>query len=280
MSGQKRLPRLIAMDIDGTLRRVATAIPPGDLTLACLKQLHEQGVQLGIASGRPADMTDIGRFAGQWGLPFQFEMLIGMNGGQLYDTVHDTFREFHLLSRETIEEIIRDMAPLDLNPFIYLRRGGMMAARLDEKTEDSIRRNKTHFTLAQPLSQMWAVPNNKVLFRVDPEDMPRVEAYAHQFDCDRFVCFKTTPGMLEFQDPRNNKGVALRQYCRDNGIALADVMSFGDEENDTEMLKVSGWSVCLINGSEENKRLADAVTEYDCEHDGVGHYLADHVLNG
>ena len=42
------------------------------------------------------------------------------------------------------------------------------------------------------------------------------------------------------------------------------------------MLKEAGWGVCLSNGSELSKEMADAVTEYPCEEDGVGRYLYDH----
>ena len=55
-------------------------------------------------------------------------------------------------------------------------------------------------------------------------------------------------------------------------------MAFGDNDNDAEMLGAAGLGVCLKNGSAYSKQLADVVTEYPCEEDGVGRYLYEHWL--
>jgi len=56
------------------------------------------------------------------------------------------------------------------------------------------------------------------------------------------------------------------------------VIAFGDNENDNPLLQISGWGVCLANGSDGTKAIADAVTEYGCLEGGAGHYLVDHYL--
>jgi hydroxymethylpyrimidine pyrophosphatase-like HAD family hydrolase len=83
---------------------------------------------------------------------------------------------------------------------------------------------------------------------------------------------------VELQDPLVNKGEGLKIYCRENGIDLSDVIAFGDAENDIQMLKAAGHSVCLKDGMDDAKASADEITEYPCEEDGVGHYLFDHAI--
>ena len=85
--------------------------------------------------------------------------------------------------------------------------------------------------------------------------------------------------MVEFMDPRVNKGVAMKAFCENNDIPLSEVMAFGDAENDVEMMKAAGWSVCLKNGRKAALEVADAVTESDVDHDGLGRYLSDHWFN-
>ena len=74
-------------------------------------------------------------------------------------------------------------------------------------------------------------------------------------------------------------GVALIKYSERYQIPLDEFICFGDMENDIGLLKEAGWGVCLVNGSDATKAVAQAVTEYPVEEDGVGRYLEDHWFN-
>ena len=98
-----------------------------------------------------------------------------------------------------------------------------------------------------------------------------------------FGCYNaimTSPGIIEFMDPRVNKGMALHKYSERNNIPIDEIMAFGDMDNDKEMLKEAGWGVCLINGSDASKAMADCITEYPCTEDGMGRWLETYVLDG
>jgi hydroxymethylpyrimidine pyrophosphatase-like HAD family hydrolase len=117
----------------------------------------------------------------------------------------------------------------------------------------------------------------KILFRLkDAAEMPDAEKLAGEHPSTEYTAFKTQPTMLEFQDPRVNKGLGLERYCLQNSIPLDEVIAFGDMSNDNGMMTTAGWSVCLKNGADDTKALADAITEYDNDHDGLGHYMIDH----
>ena len=83
----KKDVRLVIADIDGTL--MSDDKKMGPLTKEMLQKLHDDGVLLGIASGRPCGDHLSSRASG-WGFDFQFDILIGMNGGHLWDTIDDT----------------------------------------------------------------------------------------------------------------------------------------------------------------------------------------------
>ena len=61
-------------------------------------------------------------------------------------------------------------------------------------------------------------------------------------------------------------------------IDIKEIITFGDNENDNEMLIRSGWGVCLKDGQEITKSVADDITEQTCLEGGVGHYMIDHYL--
>ena len=49
-------------------------------------------------------------------------------------------------------------------------------------------------------------------------------------------------------------------------------------DNDIAMIREAGWGVCMANGCDEAKAVADAVTKYGVLEDGMGRYLEAHVL--
>jgi hydroxymethylpyrimidine pyrophosphatase-like HAD family hydrolase len=49
-------------------------------------------------------------------------------------------------------------------------------------------------------------------------------------------------------------------------------------DNDIAMIAAAGWGVCMANGCDEAKAVADAITEYGVLEDGMGRYLETYVL--
>ena len=62
-----------------------------------------------------------------------------------------------------------------------------------------------------------------------------------------------------FKDRKFNKGKAVWQVCERLNIPLCRSIAIGDSINDIEMLKTAGLSICMRNGSEELKRVADDI---------------------
>ncbi|KAF9438034.1 hypothetical protein BGZ76_010083 [Entomortierella beljakovae] len=73
---------------------------------------------------------------------------------------------------------------------------------------------------------------------------------------------------LEMSAPGVNKGLGLEKYCEANQIPREHVVAFGDLLNDAEMLKFAGLGLCMGNGHEAMKSLADRVIGTNVE-DGV-----------
>lgn len=267
---------LIIADIDGTLADKGQEMGP--ITRQAFQELHRLGAKLGIASGRPASENLIKR-SESWELGFKLDVIVGMNGGQVLDQVSGKYEEFYKLKKEYIKEIIEMMEPTGLNPFVY-KTGYMLSQYLDERMSASAIRNHEPAIPAKHISELWEEDNAKLLFRL-PDDLSKVDdivAFAKAHPKPYYQSFLTGPMMLEFQDPRVNKGLAVQKYCEENGIDLKDVIAFGDATNDNEMLQVAGLGVCLQNGIPSTKAVADVVMDYTCAEDGVGRYLYDTIL--
>lgn len=70
-----------------------------------------------------------------------------------------------------------------------------------------------------------------------------------------------------------SKQTGLEVLTNYYGIDAQNVIAFGDEFNDESMIKFAGLGVAMKNGQPKIKNIANDVTEYDNDHDGLAKYL-------
>ena len=263
-------------DVDRTLRGTRAGIP-GPMTLSAFEKLHQKGWLIGIESGRPLwqEMED---HHNQWNLSFQFDFIIGLNGGELMDNLNHTIERYNMLSTEDIRKIVEAVIPFGANPFMY-RDGYMFALHTDEGTEASALRHNSRVEFAKTLSDMWEMETSKILVRIDTLADPEgfVKYCQKHLTSETVTCFKTTPLMFEFQSPLNSKGTALHRFCTAHDIDPQEVIAFGDSENDIPMMEYAGTCVAVDNAMDEVKAVAHAICP-SVDDDGVGKYLYETFL--
>ena len=265
----------VVADVDGTINLKGSPLMPR--TLAAINRLHECGVLFGTASGRPLDHRSLDK-AHEWGLDFEFDMAIGMNGGDLWDRDHEGIEHIMLLSRDYIQEICEFMWPLDCNVIVYEDAyDHVLVKRYDAHLESSVVRNKSVWEFSTP-AEMARKDTGKIEVQYDVAHDDEIMAVVRAHPSPHWSSVRTFPGTVEFMTPGLDKGVALRRYAERNGIPLGEIMAFGDMDNDIAMLREAGWGVCMANGCDECKAMADATTEYGVTEDGMGRYLDTYVL--
>ena len=94
-------------------------------------------------------------------------------------------------------------------------------------------------------------------------------------DCEIAESYK---GMLDFMPKGCDKGLAVKTLADIWGIKPEECVATGDELNDAPMLKAAGLGVAMKNGREELKAIADAVTDADNDHGGVGETIRRYCL--
>ncbi len=156
----------VIADVDGTLNVKGTT--PMPRTLDALERLHERGVLFGTASGRPLDHRALDK-AHDWGLSFEFDLAIGMNGGDLWDRFHEGIEHIMLLKKEYIAEICEFMWPLDCNVIVYENAyDHVLVKRFDEMQLASMERNSSHPEKAT-IAQMALKDTGKIECQYRPE---------------------------------------------------------------------------------------------------------------
>lgn len=85
--------------------------------------------------------------------------------------------------------------------------------------------------------------------------------------------FKGSDYFCEFLHAGMSKGEGLRTMTNKCGISLDQVVAFGDGNNDKEFIDYAGVGVAMKNASELPKSLANEITEYNNDEDGVARHL-------
>ena len=263
--------QLVVADLDGSL--VETGKPLSDLNKKAIEYLHEKGIKFGIASGR--NLFDITRLPQRWGLDFDFDMYIGMNGSEVLDTATGVRVDSYKLSPADLREIVDRMKPMNLNPFI-LYKDGMLMIHEDTGSIASSKRNGFKIYLAKDDSELCREENAKIMYRMDRKICDEVFAYAKSISNDRYKAVRTQTTMVEFVHPLVDKAKGLMNYCRVYDIPMDETVAFGDTTNDNEMVECC-YGICLLNGSDDTKALAKEVTRKTCADDGFADWIFENV---
>lgn len=260
--------QLVICDVDSTLVNDQRELTPR--TKKLIDTLHQQHIYFGIASGRPLD--EIMKYANNWGIEYPFDVLIGMNGSELWDGVHNTTYSYFKLKTEWMKEIMDMMSSFECNPMMYYQ-GKILCMKNDDMMKKSARSSNKEIIVAKDSSAFYQEENAKLMFRMKKELMSEAEAFVEKHPSPYYQGFKTQDTLLEFADKRITKAYALEKFCTMNHFPLSNVIAFGDTTNDNDMLVASGLGVCMCNGSDDTKAIANDITEFDNNQDGFAIYM-------
>lgn len=265
--------KLVICDIDGTI-----VVKHKKLTSRAKKVinlLQQNGIYFGIASGRP--IFQIKETIKGWGYD-DFDVLIGLNGSSLKDSLTQKQYEYFKMKKEWIKDTIELMKPFDAHPSIYTNNAQIFVFE-DDFSHQASTFSGLKTIVTHDMASMYLKDNAKIMFRIEESKMPQVEEWIKNHPSEHYIGFKTQPNLIEFCDKRVSKGYALRSFCSMHDIDLEEVAAFGDTSNDNDMLKISGLGVCLLNGSEDTKAAADIITDKTCDEDGWADYMEKHFIS-
>ena len=109
--------------------------------------------------------------------------------------------------------------------------------------------------------------------------MDKVIERSKSFHNDQYRCASLKPASILFEemDSRVSKTKGLQEIMRMHGLILDNILSFGDEDNDYDMIVNAGVGVVMTNGSEKTKAAAEFITS-DNDHNGIADFLEEHIL--
>jgi len=251
-------PRLVALDIDGTLLRWidGTGTSHEEITPAvhdAVRRAQEAGAHVVLASGRSPDgMTGV---ADLLGLATEDSpvWVVASNGAVVF-----RYPPMQVVHEETFDARAAVAAVLTEHP---------QALVAVEERGRGYRVNR-HFPMGElsgemilsEVESMVAEPVSRVIIR-DPEatveDFVALAGRLGLHGTDYVVGWTA---WLDLAPVGVSKASGLQVVCRELGVAEGDVLAIGDGRNDIEMLTWAGRGVAMGQAVEEVREAADAVT--------------------
>lgn len=265
--------KLVICDVDNTL--VKKGQPLSERTKKALKALREKGVYFGIASGRP--LYQIEGSMRNWGYE-GVDVIVGFNGSSLHDRIDHKDYDYYIMKKEWIKEVVDLMSKFECNPTLY-RDNAQLFLKEEPYMKDYYAASGFEYRIVKDVAELYDRDAAKIMFRVDASIMDEVEAWVNAHPSKNYAGFKTQAIMMEFCDSRINKAYAMKKFCQMHDIDMSEVVAFGDTTNDNEMLQEAGLGVCLANGSSDTKAIADVITKYPCDEDGLAIFIEENILN-
>jgi len=241
---------LLVSDMDGTLIDNNGKI--SEKNIKAINSFVEQGGIFTIATGRMLESAKRYLHLININIP-----VILYNGTKIHDynkeeTIYELFLEDEIKS--IIKKVKQHDASLGMEIYceenVYIFNHCRFTKRFDSKRLD------VHHDIPE---RLWDRAWTKILILGEEQQLDRLEEdFISTFGQANLV--RSGENYLELLPLNTSKGHALQRLCKMISIDISKAISVGDNMNDYEMLKKSGYGFCVANG---NKKLLKEVN-YIC----------------
>jgi len=260
--------RAAFFDVDGTLVDSNRRFHP--LTVAAIHRMREQGFGRSLATGR------MWRSARPFAEAIAADLpLVLYNGARVTDPT----------SGRTLEEVLLPLAQATFGVEAARRHGlhinyylgdDLFVERLDERALGSMVKDGSDPQRVESLDRLLDRDPVKLLCIGTPE---QCDAFKAEVDRGapgpkRPTVVRSEPEYVEVLAPGVTKGGGLAVALRHAGLAPSEVVAFGDNLNDLELLELAGLGVAPGDGHPGAVQRADRVIG-DHDSDAVGRALFD-----
>lgn len=264
--------KLIALDLDGTLLNSKKEISAANKE--ALHQARDKGVKVVITTGRPLPAVE--NFLTELDLIHPDEYSITFNGGlvQTNDGGILDHTGFGMEQVETLYQVTRELGlPLDV-----IHGGDVYVIPSSVESLYPTCNVLLNYIPTKFEDLPKDMEFNKAISACDVEYLDERIAKIPAGLNDQFEIFKSRDILLEWSPKGVHKSEGLSKLIGHLGIEQSEVMACGDEENDLSMIEWAGLGVCMANGSDAVKAVANVVTPMTNEEDAAAWAIGKYVL--
>ncbi len=248
--------KMVAVDLDDTILRKDKTI--SEYTQNVFEKLSEQ-VKIVVATSRGIQR------AAEYANQLHASALVSLNGAVVYE--EGQLIKTTPIAGDTVRSIIDELSRVDslelsiVKPDViyttdqyFIERGESLPIDLEDYDADEVQRIYATTPNHEILHTLLLAQMGLKLIQSQPKNYPDFHTIVRQ---------------------EVNKAEGLKLLCEMWNILPEEIVAFGDEENDYEMIQFVGCGVAMENANERLKSQADDVTSTN-EEDGVAKWIEAH----
>lgn len=263
--------KLIAIDLDGTTLNADAQISAK--TKAVLTQARKAGHIVSIVTGRPNRIS--ANFYDELHLDGPMINFNGSLGHIPHQHWHDEYQ--YTFSKEVAFDLLAHRAELGINMIAAEGKNLFLAVR-DHPVEVGF--FPTVLQSNEILNQKTLQQNPiSLTVAVDRSHEDHLLSYLrHNFnDVVDAAPWGGPNAVVELGVKGVQKATGVEALAHHYQIDRKNIIAFGDEHNDAAMIDYAGWGVAMQNATAPIKSLANDMTAFDNDHDGLATYLQDYL---
>jgi hypothetical protein len=274
--------KLIALDLDGTLLNRNKEISSENLEV--INKVIDKGYEVVIATGRGYYLAK--------GLINSIKRpmtILANNGNILRSSKDDKVIFSKFINKADFKNVLLLGKSYDLHPIIHV---DYYLDKIDMIIEDDYSQAKYKAYLTKNDNRFKKISDDSIydIDRALAIVYPGKKAMLNEFSFEINKRFPNrynshllekidmAEAMFEVMNPQGSKWKSIVEYSNSKGIRPEEIIAFGDDNNDIEMIVNSGLGVAMKNGSSLIKEVADIISERDNENSGVAFELKK-ILN-
>ena len=282
----KLTPKAIFLDMDGTILNHYNKV--SIRTKEIIDDLRNDGIFVFIATGRAVE--EIAELVPEG---FQVDGVITSNGMAGYVGNEEVFK--HSLELELVKTIIEkarenkvyyELFPYGTSRVILNQDKQYVENEVRDPKPDSVEMNEwlsRKDAMKEKITWIDNIEGNgfsKFYFFARTKE--QINSWKNELDQLKkekdFTTSTSSDNNVEVMVANVNKATGIKQMLEHFNLSEEETLAIGDSNNDVQMLQFVCHSVAMKNASDQIKDIADDITEFTCDEDGVYHYLKSNVL--
>ncbi len=241
-----------AVDLDRTLIGQDGIL--GERTLAAIARSRAAGIPVIVATGRM--YRSVLPYVQQAGIT---EPVVCYQGSVVADPTTHEFLVHEPLELELAREAIVMLESAGHPPNVYVD-DELIVGTHTEYSRRYAAYQKLPVTEVGDLVAWLDQPPTKLVAVGDPEELPAMRALLTRRFGAALHLTTSLPWLLELGHPEATKGTGITFVASCLGVAVEEMVAFGDGENDIELLETAGFGIAVGEAHES----LDAVADWRC----------------
>lgn len=263
--------KILCSDLDGTL--LSTKSDVSDFTITEIERIKKKLRVLLVSARMPQAMKYL-----QQDLGVENEPIICYNGALVKNGIETIFSK--TIDFITLEKVYELAKKLTIKLGLYYDQEWYVE-ETSERVEKEIKYTKTKPVFRSTTETLtdWKkrqISAHKIMMMGTKISSDLIFPILEKELSEHLHIYRSNDTLIELAPKSVSKLTAIKLLLS-KGESMNDVVAFGDNYNDIEMLTASGMGIAVGNARTEVKAIANYVTPNNTEH-GVAHFIKEHLI--